>query len=460
MPDTTTDVHPGLRYVHGDWVRLRTLTTLRWVAIIGQIAGLLAAPYYFDLVLPLPQCVMAVAASIMLNLGIWLVFPVNKRLADHEAMLMLLFDLTQMVYLVAVTGGLSNPFALLVIVPVTISASALELKSTIFLGGLTIQLVTAIAFIFKPLRFSSGAMLSLPVQFEIGFWLAIVSGTVFLALYSRRIAVEMRAMSDALLAAQMALLREQKLTDLGGVVAAAAHELGTPLATIKLVAAELIDELDGQDSLQEDAKLIRAQADRCRDILRSMGRAGKDDLHLRQAPLIAVVREAAEPHLERGKEVIFNDSIGDAFQPSVLRRPEVIHGLRNLIQNAVDFAKSTVWIDIEWTQGQFRIRIVDDGPGFPPYLIHRIGDPFVRQRREPQHQGLRPEYEGMGLGLFIAKTLLERSDASLSFANATNAFLNPGERPLRCGAVVEVIWPQTSLLAPAGLSLGENQPIQ
>lgn len=451
------DVHPGFRYVHGDWVRLRTLTVLRWVSIVGQVTALLAAPYYFDLVLPVGPCALAVGASVALNIAVSLIFPINKRLADHEAMLMLLFDLAQMVYLIGVTGGLSNPFALLVIVPVTISASALELKSTVFLGGLTIQLVTAIAFIYKPLRFSSGAMLSLPVQFEIGYWLAIVTGTVFLAIYSRRIAVEMRAMSDALLAAQMALAREQKLTDLGGVVAAAAHELGTPLATIKMVAAELIDELEGQSDLQDDAKLIRAQADRCRDILRSMGQAGKDDLHMRQAPLITVVREAAEPHVKRGKTVIFNDQIGTPLQPAILRRPELIHGLRNLIQNAVDFAGSQVWVDMEWTGHQIRIRIVDDGAGFPPHLINRIGDPFVRQRREPQQEGLRPEYEGMGLGLFIAKTLLERSGAVLTFANATDPFLTSSERPDRCGAVVEVVWPEADLLAPDDLVRGENQ---
>lgn len=455
---THTDVHPGFRYVHGDWVRLRTLTLLRWISIAGQIAVLVVAPWYFDLVLPVGPCSMAVGASVALNIWITLVFPANKRLADHEAMLMLLFDLAQMVYLVGVTGGLNNPFALLVIVPVTISASALELKSTIFLGGLSIQLVTAIGFIYKPLHFRNGEILSLPTQLEIGFWTAIVSGTVFLAAYSRRIAVEMRAMSDALLAAQMALAREQKLTDLGGVVAAAAHELGTPLATIKMVAAELIDELDGQPGLQEDAKLIRDQTDRCRDILRSMGRAGKDDLLLRQAPLIAVVREAAEPHLNRGKTVEITDHLGLPFPPAVLRRPEIIHGLRNLIQNAVDFAASTVWVDLEWQGGQIRVRIVDDGAGFPPHLIHRIGDPFVRLRREPQQEGLRPEYEGMGLGLFIAKTLLERTGADLTFANATDPFLAPSERPQRGGAVVEVVWPESALRAPENLVSGENQP--
>ena len=444
-------------FSEGQWVRLRTLTTLRWFSVTGQVAVLTAAHAHFGLILPLGQCALAVGASIALNVICMTVFPGNRRLADHEAMLLLLFDLIQLVYLVGMTGGLDNPFLLLVIMPVTISASALELKSTIVLGGLAVQLVTAVAFVFKPLRFADGSVVVLPVQFETGFWLAIVSGTVFIAIFSRRIAVEMRAMADALLATQMALSREQKLTDLGGVVAAAAHELGTPLATIKMVATELVEDLTGE--AREDAMLIRAQADRCRDILRDMGRAGKDDLHLRQAPLIAVVREAAEPHFDRGKRVEIVDDIGLHLQPRIWRRPELIHGLRNLIQNAVDFAASRVWVDLEHSHGQIRLRIVDDGDGFPIHVLYRIGDPFVSDRRV-QGENRRPGYEGMGLGLFIAKTLLERTGAVLTFANASDPFSGPGLRPERSGAVIELVWPESALLAPEALVNQENRPME
>lgn len=219
-------------------------------------------------------------------------------------------------------------------------------------------------------------------------------------------------MSDALAATQFALSREQKLTDLGGVVAAAAHELGTPLATIKLTSSELIEELDDNPELQDDARLIREQADRCRDILRGMGRAGKDDLHLRQAPLSTLVHEAAEPHFDRGKDIRFSEhpAEGDGLnQPSVLRKPEIIHGLRNLVQNAVDFAQSKVWIELHWSDDEITVRISDDGNGFPGHLLGRLGDPFMRRRSSHADRGKRPEYEGMGLGLFIAKTLLERT---------------------------------------------------
>lgn len=451
------------RDTRSDWVRLRTLILLRWMAITGQIAAITVADRYYGIELPLGLCYLAVGASIIANLISIFVYPENKRLSELEAMLTLLFDLSQLAFLLYLTGGLTNPFALLILAPVTISASALELRTTLVLGALAILFTTAIAFVNVPLRLPDGSALSVPLTFEFGFWLAIVIGIVFLGLYSRRIATEIRSMSDALLATQMALAREQKLTDLGGVVAAAAHELGTPLATIKLVSAEMMEELADRPQLLEDAKLIRDQADRCRDILRGMGRAGKDDLHLRQAPLDSVLREAAEPHLGRGKEIVFTVLPAPGAterQPAILRRPEVIHGLRNLIQNAVDFARTTVWVDGEWSEDRITIRIVDDGEGYPAQVIGRIGDPFVRSRRSAQDLAKRPEYEGMGLGLFIAKTLLERTGAELSFANASDPFLSPDERPDRCGAIVELVWPASLILAPPDMVQGGNRPIE
>jgi two-component system, sensor histidine kinase RegB len=240
-----------------------------------------------------------------------------------------------------------------------------------------------------------------------------------------------------------------------------AHELGTPLATIKLVSAELMSELKGQPELLADATLIRDQADRCRDILRNMGRAGKDDLHLRQGPLASVLKEAAEPHVARGKQVHFAllpGPGGTDRQPTVLRTPEIIHGLRNLIQNAVDFAQDNVWIDAEWTAQHITVRIADDGEGYAPQVLGRIGDPFVRSRpADAEDTEERPEYEGMGLGLFIAKTLLERSGAVLMFANGSDPFLDSEQKAERSGAVVEVIWPARRIIAPADLATGQNQ---
>ncbi len=447
----------------GSWIRLRTLILLRWWAVVGQITALIVAERALHLNLEIGLCYMVIGASVISNLVASLVFPANKRLTETENLAMVLFDLIQLGLLLYLTGGLNNPFSVLIVGPVVVSASSLSSRSSLFLGLAAILIVSGLARFHLPLITESGSVLRVPVIFLFGNWVAIIIGIVFLGVYSRWTVNEIRTMSGALQATQMALAREQKLTDLGGVVAAAAHELGTPLATIKLTSSELADDLpEGSDS-RDDALLIRDQADRCRDILRSMGRAGKDDLQLRHAPFTAVIDEAAEPHAQRGKSLLFDHApIGAAPHdpPIIPRSPEIIHGVRNLIQNAVDFAEHRVWIETRWSDQKITMRIMDDGPGYPPHLLGRIGEPIVR-RRARDVMSNRREYEGMGLGLFIAKTLLERSGAVLSFANGTDSFRGDSRRRERIGAVVEVVWPLAQLTynSPANSGgIGQNTP--
>ena len=442
-------------------VRLRTLIILRWVAIIGQSAAILVATYGLGLRIDLGLCYLAVGASIATNLVAMFVYPPNKLLPEREVLITLLFDLSQLAFLLFLTGGLNNPFALLILAPVTVTAMTMRLRTTVLMGALAFALVTILTTYYLPLRTAQGFILEMPDLFIIGFWASINIGIVFLAIYAGRVTTETFAMSQALLATQMALSREQKLTDLGGVVAAAAHELGTPLATIKLVSAELLEELSDREDLREDAALIRDQADRCRDILQSMGRAGKDDLHLRSAPLRAVIEEAAEPHNHRGKTIHYRlgpNPEADDRMPEILRKPEIIHGVRNLVQNAVDFASGNVWIDGHWSDTHITVRVVDDGPGYPSDLLGRIGDPFLRRRPNKAPDLERPEYEGMGLGLFIAKTLLERSGGEIVFANGSKS-KNPAVP--RSGAIAVVTWTREAIVSRSSgetLALGENQP--
>jgi len=442
------------RDVQGHWVRLETLTRVRWLAASGQLIALLVATVAFDLALPLVLCLSVVGISVLTNILSSFLYPRSRRLSEVEAMLTLAFDTAQLALLLFLTGGLNNPFALMLIAPVTIAATALQLRSTVILGTMSLILATLLVVVYEPLRFSSGVRLELPDLFRFGFWLALVTGIAFIGLYSRSIAAEKLALAEALLAMRMTLAREQKLTDLGGVVAAAAHELGTPLATIKLASAELIDALSEDPELVEDAQLIREQADRCRAILHSMGQAGKDDMHLRHAPLKAILDEAAAPHRDRGIAITFDMTATPeaSGMPEILRRPEIIHGVRNLIQNAVDFAQSNVWIEATWTQSLIRVLVVDDGPGYPSHLLNRIGEPYLRNRRVDK----RPAYDGMGLGLFIAKTLLERTGATIRFANCTGRRVPPGFAGERCGAIAEVSWSRSEIEANPRAVLGEN----
>lgn len=440
---STQEFNPTPFLRASDQIRLRTLVTVRWFAIFGQLLAVNVAQIGLHLLLPLGLCYVAIGLSAIINFYAVLVFPKSKRLFEKEATVALFFDLSQLSFLLYLTGGVTNPFALLIVAPVTISALALDWRPTFFLATIAILYITIINFFGLPLQFSDGSYLVLPNLISFGFWAAIVVGILFLALYSRRVSVEMRALSDALFATQMALVSEQKLAAIGGIVAATAHELGTPLATIKLASSEMIGELSDRPFLAEDARLIKDQADRCKDILRSMGQVGVKKFNVEGSPLIAVLKEAAEPHENRGKKIKFT-VLGheNTFveQPVILGRLEIIHGLRNLIQNAVDFCKETVWVDVRWTDQTITIRITDDGGGYPPHILARIGDPFVQGSQRFANNQQRPEYEGMGLGLFIAKTLLERTGAELTFANYADMNPEKSNTFVQSGATIEISW--------------------
>ncbi|WP_273690830.1 sensor histidine kinase RegB [Ketogulonicigenium vulgare] len=462
FPDVGSESHLFTTTRESNLVRLRTLVLVRWMAIFGQVGAVWAAVSIFNLQISVGPVAVAIGLSLAVNVLSTVLFPQSTRLSARQAMSFLVLDVVQLGMLLYLVGGLNNPFALLIMAPVTIGATVLTRRGILLLAGLTILVISLLRVFYVPMVLADGSMLQMPDIFLFGFWLALVVGVVFLSVYARQITRELQKINEALLATQMALAREQKLTDLGGVVAAAAHELGTPLATIKLVASELVRDLSKQPDLRDDAILLLDQANRCRDILHSMGRAGKEDRLLLRAPFEALLREAAEPHLARGKEVLFlvaeDVAPESGHQPTVLRRPEVIHGLRNLIQNAVDFAHSTVRVEYYWDHIHLRVCIRDDGEGFPPSVIGRIGDPFVHRRRPAENANRRPGYEGMGLGLFIAKTLLERSGGRPTFSNAVPEFDFPGH-----GAVVTVVWPRALIEAPPLDMIdgfGENRPFR
>ncbi len=454
MIESNQDLFPESK--RGEWIRLRTMIFIRWVAVTGQLAAIIIAFQYFELALDLSLCFFAVGLSALANIVASLFFPESKRLSELENVFMILFDLFQLAFLLFLTGGLNNPFSFLLVAPVVVSAAALKKKSTIIIGSAAVLIVTLLSYFFVPLETLSGKTLTIPDIFLFGNWVAISTGIVFLAFYSNRVTSELNTMSDALFATQAALSREQKLTDLGGVVAAAAHELGTPLATIKLTSSELIEELKNFPELHDDAMLIRDQADRCGDILNGMGGAGKDDLQMHQTLLAEIIREAAEPHSQRGVTIetkISDGHKGGIDEPYIIRRPEIIHGLRNMIQNAVDFATSKVWVESSWSKESITITISDDGYGYPPNLLGRLGDPFLGAKIGKEN---RQGYEGMGLGLFIAKTLLERTGAKISFSNGDRNQTSAHSKREASGAIVEIYWPRKKVESTSNL-FGENQ---
>jgi two-component system sensor histidine kinase RegB len=430
--------------IDGSRLRLNTTIRLRWFAVAGQTATILLVHYGFGYPVPLGLCLAVIFLSAALNIVLSLTNPGSQLLLSRHAMLLLGYDILQLAALLYLTGGLENPFSFLLVVPVAVSASTQPLAVTAKLTGLDIGLATLLARFHAPLPWGPGAPPELPFSYVLGLWAALVSCIVFIAIYAWRIGQEARQMSQALNAAELVLAREQRLSALDGLAAAAAHQLGTPLSTIALVAKELEHEVPQESPLREDIALLRSQTARCRDILSELSkssRQGEDD-YFSQISLSHLIEEVVAPLRMPGVEISVRvQDTAPAGKPSgepmIPRNPGLLHGLGNLVENAADFANEAVTIDASYDSDKVRVRVVDDGPGFQPNIVSRLGEPYVTSR--PRRDG-GSEGSGMGLGFFIAKTFLERSGASVRATNRTP----PSE-----GAVIEIVWPRGRLESSA-----------
>lgn len=352
-------------------------------------------------------------------------------MADRLALLLLCYDVLQLSGLLYLTGGLQNPFAMLFLAPVMIAAVSLTGTATLLLGMLVVAMASLLTIFHYPLPWLFGQPLALPVLYVAGIWIAIVLGTAFIGIYAARVADEARRLSDALAATELVLAREQHLTQLDGLAAAAAHELGTPLATITLVVKDLAKLLPSDREAAADVALLTQEVQRCRTILSKLASLGDGGGSMfDRMTLLHLVEEVVAPQRDFGV-IIDIEKSGDGPEPICERNPGILYGLGNLVENAIDFAISDVCIVIRWGAEQVRLTIEDDGPGFTPEVLARMGDPYISTKG--QDRRAKSEEGGLGLGLFIAKTLLERSGASVAISN----------RPLpTTGARVTVVWPR------------------
>jgi len=393
-------------------VRFRTLMLIRWIGVIGQAITLLVVHLGFGLELPMLVALGIVAVSGLLNLVLMLSPPNGGRIDHRQATLFLTYDLLQLSVLLFLTGGLYNPFALLILAPVTISATVLSRHTTIALSVLAAVLVTILSYWHLPLP-SNTSWVEPTRTVAIGLWLALVCAIVFMATYTFAVAEEARRMSAALSATQMALAREQRISALGGLAAAAAHELGSPLSTIAVVAKELAREIPPDSPYADDINLLVSQSRRCSEILTQLSQLPEEvdpASPFERLPLAALVELAALPYDRDEVEVDFERKPADASpEPVVPRTPELLHGLGTLIQNAIQFARTRVTVLSAWDRNEARLEILDDGPGFAAHVLAELGEPYVSSRAGGGGH--------MGLGVFIALTLLDRGGATVAFDN-------------------------------------------
>jgi two-component system, sensor histidine kinase RegB len=339
----------------------------------------------------------------------------ERRAQDKPAAAILGYDIIQLGALLYLTGGIENPFAVLLLAPVMIAAVSFSPRTTAGLFVLMVIVATGISFFHYPLPWTQNSPLQIPALYSVGIWAAVTVSAAFTVVYASRIAEETRKLADAFAATELVIAREQLLSQLDGLAAAAAHELGTPLATISIAAKELRQQLPPGNH-DDDVGLIIQEVGRCRSILGKLASLGEDEPGniLQEMNLDLLIEEAAGPY--RGFDIAINVvKNGSAPEPICRRNPGLLYGLGNLIENATDFAKSEVRVIARWNKSILEITIEDDGPGFSPDVIGRIGEPYVTTRadRHIKHE----EDSGLGLGLFIAKTLLERSGATVVTSN-------------------------------------------
>ncbi len=410
-------------------VRLDTLVRLRWLAIIGQTTAVLGVYYGLDFELPIYACLAAIALAAWLNVALRLRFQITQRLDPDRAAWLLAFDIAELAVLLFLTGGLQNPFAFLFLGPVLLSATALPPRFTLMLGGFAVACATALVFVHYPLPWDSEDPLKLPPIYMMGVWLSILLAIGFIGVYAWQITEESRQLADALAATELVLAREQHLSQLDGLAAAAAHELGTPLSTIAVIAKELENAIAKEAPHGDDVRLLREQATRCRDILGKLTELSSGGAPFDRMPLSALIEEVVAPHRNFGVAIDVSLPAERRDEPEGARNPAILYGLGNLLENAVDFARERVTVSAQWSEDALEVAIGDDGPGFAPEIMARIGEPYVTSRRHNLSESEEPT--GLGLGFFIAKTLLERSGAVLSFQNRAV--------PAR-GAVVKLRW--------------------
>jgi two-component system sensor histidine kinase RegB len=387
-----------------------TLTILRYIAIFGQFIAINIVFFYLNLKFPIKESYLIILIGLITNLFLQFKIKVNQ-LKDTYASLFLLYDLFQLSALLYLTGGILNPFVMLLIIPTIVSSTFLSMGTTIILGVITSFLLFILSYTYLPLPGLDANIFDVPNFYKQGILISILIGLIFLSYFGIRFSGETKKRSEALNKLQEVISKEYELESLGGQAAAAAHSLGTPLATISVVAKELKKEIGTNKEFSKDIDLLISQTKRCSEILKQISKKQiEEDIFLSSIKFEDLLEEIINSFKETSSkeiDLIIND---DNNKIAIQRTPEINYGLRNFVGNAVKFSKSKVKVRLKSDKNMIEIKISDDGPGIPEDIIKKIGEPYIKSRSKQLSSK-----SGLGLGTFLGKTLLERQNAKLLF---------------------------------------------
>jgi len=408
-----------------------TLTILRYIAIFGQFFAINLVYFYLSLPFPINLSYVVIFIGLLTNLYLQFGIKINQ-LKDSYASIFLVYDLIQLSVLLYLTGGIFNPFCFLLIIPAIVSSTFLSMGTTIILGIITTFLLFIISFFHLPLPGEDMQLLHFPDFYKTGIVISILIGLIFLSYFGIRFAGETKKRSEALNKLQEVISKEYELESLGGQAAAAAHSLGTPLATISVVAKEIKKEVGNDNEISKDIDLLISQTKRCSEILKQISKKQiEEDVFLSLIKFEDLLEEIVNSFKETSSKEIKLSVDQDVNKIEIQRTPEIIYGLRNFIGNAVKFSKSKVKINLKSDKNFIEIKINDDGPGLPEDIFNKIGEPYIKSKSKELSSN-----SGLGLGTFLGKTLLERQKAKLLFKKKGDLG----------GALVIITWNSTSLI--------------
>ena len=410
----------------------KTLVILRWIAIVGQFFTISIVYFFLSFELPFFYCSVIILVGVLSN--IYLQFKVKEnQLNNFSSTIYLLYDLVQLAILLYLTGGITNPFTILLIIPAIVSSTFLTLRSTLNLSFTTIIVLVVLTLYHLPLPYSGDLHFHVPNYYLYAIPIAVITGLIFLTYFGARFGIESRKRTEALNKLELILAKEHELESIGVQAAAAAHSLGTPLSTITVVAKELEKEIGNNSKYSKDINLLLTQTKRCGDILKKLSQDTlAEDNFLDDIKLDELLNEIARSFREISNKKLSVIVKKNEINPRIERTLEITYGLRNFIGNAVKYSKSLVEISLESNSKITKVKVCDDGPGFPPDVKDVLGEPYIRSGDNKISSK-----SGLGLGTFIGKTLLERMKANVTFEKC----------PKTNGAMVTIQWQTNSLLS-------------